>query len=98
HFGMAGIGENAAVAERPWAELHASAIPCDHSSIRDQLGRVAASFFERTEPIHRDRSAELAQRQFLRLLGMCGAEERYRRTEVVRFSGAGRPIECRAQS
>ena len=34
HLGMTGIGQDAPIAERARAELHVTAIPCDHAPAR----------------------------------------------------------------
>ncbi len=49
HFGVAGIGEDAAMAEGARAELHAAAVPAEDAARFDELGGFGAGFGERCE-------------------------------------------------
>ena len=62
HLGTPGIGQDAAIAERARAVLHAAAEPGDDAPIRNQPCRAGAGLFERVEALPLDLAVEAAKR------------------------------------
>jgi len=61
HLGMAGVGEDAPVSQRPRAELHATTIPRHDPAPRDEPGGLRAGLAERGESLHLHPIAILCQ-------------------------------------
>ena len=76
HFGMAGIGQDAAIAEGARAEFHRAAIPRQHAALRDQLGGGGAGFFQRGEFAGRRFDWKTRRGPWHRLIVVGGTEQR----------------------
>ena len=75
HFGMAGVGEDAAVAEGARAEFHGTAVPSEDGTGGDEVGGGAAGFVEGGEGADFDLSGEGGEGLLDGLVVVGGAEE-----------------------
>ena len=64
HFGMARVGQDAAMPQGARAEFHAAAIPADHATIRDQPRGVRAGVGKVCEVVNLDAIVKFSERLF----------------------------------
>ena len=59
HFGVAGVGQDTAMAQGTWPELHAAAVPTDDAPVSDQPGGFRACVREAFKRMDVDAAVEL---------------------------------------
>ena len=94
---MAGIGQDAAVAERAWSVLHAATRPRNHAPIGDKFGCRGAGFIHRRVALPLDFAAEALQRGLHFGVAVLRAEEWSGKALVGNFLRECRAVECRSQ-
>src|SRR5262249_46884446 len=85
HIGQAGVGEYAAVTERPWAKLHSPAIPADDLAISYEFGRRITGVSKAIESGHANPVLEGQDCGVYFILRVLGAQERDGHSAVPDF-------------